>query len=140
MLATDISTADCLTNWVSTVSPGGTFVKKSTMVSLPQGESGIPYSWTVVNDENVFNIVDGDLLVSGNFTFDGGMTWQEFVNSDYNIENKFAISYGFVIYIGYNGTMRLNEKYAAISVTQDAIIKPTDYQLVQAGGGGGGSD
>lgn len=50
MLATDISAFICLYNWVSGVSSAGTFVKDPNMTSLPRGSSGIPYSWTVVND------------------------------------------------------------------------------------------
>ena len=48
MLATDISAYDCLFNWVYNVSSSGTFVKHPNMDSLPTGESGIPYGWTVV--------------------------------------------------------------------------------------------
>jgi hypothetical protein len=49
MLATDISASRCLTNWVSSVSSTGTFVKSPEMTSLPTGESGIPSGWTVVD-------------------------------------------------------------------------------------------
>lgn len=47
MLATDISATNCLTNWVSGVASTGTFVKKTSMSSLPSGPSGIPEGWTV---------------------------------------------------------------------------------------------
>ena len=47
MLATDISAYNCLTYWVGSVSPTGTFVKHPDMTSLPTGVSGIPDGWTV---------------------------------------------------------------------------------------------
>ena len=48
MLATDISAANCLNNWVQNVSSTGTFIKK-TNTTIPTGSSGIPESWTVQN-------------------------------------------------------------------------------------------
>ena len=47
MLATDISAGQCLFSWVWGVSATGTFVKSSSMTSLPTGASGIPSGWTV---------------------------------------------------------------------------------------------
>ena len=47
MLATDISASNCLNSWVSNVSATGTFVKSSSMTTLPTGRSGIPSGWTV---------------------------------------------------------------------------------------------
>jgi hypothetical protein len=47
MLATNISAYSCLDNWVKGVASTGKFIKKSTMTSLPTGESGIPKGWTV---------------------------------------------------------------------------------------------
>ena len=54
MLATDISAADCLKNWVSGVSSTGTFVKHF-LTEIPTATSsnnyaGIPSGWTVIND------------------------------------------------------------------------------------------
>ena len=49
MLATDISAADCLHNWVNDVASTGTFTKAASMTSLPTGASGIPTGWTVVD-------------------------------------------------------------------------------------------
>ena len=50
MLATNISATVCLDNWVSGVASTGTFVKHPNMTTLPNGYSGIPSGWTVVND------------------------------------------------------------------------------------------
>jgi hypothetical protein len=47
MLATDIPATNCLTNWVNTVAPTGTFVKDTNMTSLTTGKDGIPTGWTV---------------------------------------------------------------------------------------------
>ena len=53
MLATNISANSCLYYWVEGVASSGTFVKNTNMTSLPNGVSGIPNGWTVVN--NIFN-------------------------------------------------------------------------------------
>jgi hypothetical protein len=49
MLATDISASNCLNSWVSSVASTGTFVKSSSMISLPTGVNGIPSGWTIEN-------------------------------------------------------------------------------------------
>lgn len=49
-LATNISATNCTSNWVSEVSPRGTFVKAASMTSWTTGTSGIPIGWTVQND------------------------------------------------------------------------------------------
>lgn len=90
MLATDISETSCLINWVYGVSSTGTFVKNPAMNSLPTGVSGIPSGWTVINDGEESG--GGGNLIT--FTIDGteyqaeeGMTWVEWCNSDYNVNN-----------------------------------------------------
>lgn len=49
MLATNISASQCLYVWVQGVASSGTFVKNTSMTSLPRGSSGIPSNWTVEN-------------------------------------------------------------------------------------------
>ena len=49
MLATDVSAYDCLSEWLDGVSATGTFTKAAEMKSLPEGSSGIPAGWTVVD-------------------------------------------------------------------------------------------
>ena len=46
-LATNLSATNCLYSWVQDVSATGTFTKK-TGVTWPEGVSGIPSGWTVV--------------------------------------------------------------------------------------------
>jgi hypothetical protein len=46
MLAPDISAYSCLEDWVTGISPTGTFVKAAG-VEIPTGDSGIPEGWTV---------------------------------------------------------------------------------------------
>lgn len=91
MLATDISASYCLHYWTSGVASTGTFVKDPSMTSLPIGVNGIPSGWTVVNDGEE----SGGLIT---FTIDGveyqaeeGMTWEEWINSEYNIDMTFGI-------------------------------------------------
>ena len=55
MLATDVSSSDCLNNWVYAVGSEGTFVKNPAMTSLPTASSsndyvGIPVGWTVIDN------------------------------------------------------------------------------------------
>ena len=60
MLATDISAANCLYNWVYNVASTGTFVKNPSMTSLPTGTSGIPSGWTVEDSLFPITLVVGD--------------------------------------------------------------------------------
>ena len=46
-LATDISAANCTSNWVSGVAATGTFVKNASMTSWTTGVNGIPSDWSV---------------------------------------------------------------------------------------------
>ena len=46
-LATDISAADCTTDWVNGVAASGTFTKDASMSSWTTGDNGIPSGWTV---------------------------------------------------------------------------------------------
>ena len=46
MFATDISSSDALTGWVTNVASYGTFVKDAS-VEIPFGSDGIPDGWNV---------------------------------------------------------------------------------------------
>ena len=70
MLATDISVTNCLNNWVSGVASIGTFVKNSSMTSLPTGDSGIPSGWTVLDDGSS-NTMDNYLTI---YALEDGLT------------------------------------------------------------------
>ncbi len=48
-LATNISGSGCLNNWLSNVASSGTFYKDASMTLFPEGASGIPSGWTVVD-------------------------------------------------------------------------------------------
>lgn len=45
-LATNVSAASCLTEWVKTIPSSGTFIRHSSMNSWPSGVNGIPSGWT----------------------------------------------------------------------------------------------
>lgn len=49
MMATNISATSCLDSWLTNVASEGTFTKATSMLSLPEGENGIPVGWTVQN-------------------------------------------------------------------------------------------
>ena len=49
MLATDISTPNCLYNLVDDIAANGTFVNAASMTTLPGGISSIPEGWTIIN-------------------------------------------------------------------------------------------
>ena len=51
MLATDIPANSCLNYWLNGVAATGTFIKASSMTSLPSGANGIPSGWTVIDNE-----------------------------------------------------------------------------------------
>ena len=50
MLATDITAYNCLKDWVYGVAANGVFTKAASMTALPEGSSGIPTNWTVLNE------------------------------------------------------------------------------------------
>lgn len=130
MLATDISATDCLLGWVSGVASTGTFVKNPNMTSLPTGPSGIPSGWTVVNDgEDSVNLIT--------FTIDGteyqaeeGMTWGEWVDSEYNVNRSFEIN-PFDNSIAYGSRYRYVGTEADYVYASDIIQEGYDYVLVQ---------
>ena len=49
-LATNISASNCTYNWVSNVGSSGTFVKNANMISWTVGANGIPFGWSVENN------------------------------------------------------------------------------------------
>ena len=90
MLATAASVVMdlCLCEWVYGVASSGTFVKHPDMTSLSTGSYGIPRGWTVQNYQDGENDTSKNLIT---FTIDGteyqaeeGMTWEEWVASEYN--------------------------------------------------------
>jgi hypothetical protein len=123
MLATDISANNCLYSWVKNVASSGTFVKNSAMTSLPTGTNGIPSGWTVVND--------GDLIT---FTINGteyraekGMTWGEWVNSEYNTSGYF-VNGTFVV-----TAMGMQVQLNGYNVVSTDIIISTSYTSSNTG-------
>lgn len=101
MLATDISAEYCLYNWVNGVSSTGTFVKSkyATWDTTPGAlkDSGVPAGWTVVNDGEEGNVGSGGEITfyvnEVEFKALDGMTWQAYVDSDYNYTVKDGINY-----------------------------------------------
>ena len=90
MLATT-KAFNALNNWMYNVKSTGTFVKHKDNNWIPTGTSGIPSGWTV-QTWSPNNLI--------NFTIDGvsyqaqeGMTWGEWVNSEYNVNKQFIIDY-----------------------------------------------
>jgi hypothetical protein len=134
MLATDISASNCLTNWLSGVASTGTFVKHPDMTSLQSGASGIPNGWIVVNDgeESEPNLIA--------FTVDGseyqaeeGMTWEEFINSEYNTINAYEDGSGYYIeankFLGMSleGIYIISYQDRTPVLLDDIIINNHDY-------------
>ena len=74
MLATDISAEDCLYDWVSGVSPTGTFVKHPEATWEVRGVNGVPEDWTIKFDgeedlepyDRMFKIDDSWTQISEN--------------------------------------------------------------------------
>jgi hypothetical protein len=103
MLATDISASGCLNNWVYNVADEGTFVKHPDMTSLSSGVHGIPSGWTTLDYEGgnsdvnliAFYTTETGVGASKKYYAEEGMTWDEFINSEYN-NDSFVKSSGYV--------------------------------------------
>jgi hypothetical protein len=128
MLATDISASSCLMSWVYGVSSTGTFTKNSVMKNLTTGQSGIPSGWTVVNDGEESG---GNLIT---FTIDGteyqaeeGMTWVEWCNSDYNVNNYEYDEWGIYWNNGGSSTLVLFNSTDAVVDISDIILPTGTY-------------
>ena len=132
MLATDISASNCLGNWVNGVASTGTFVKDPNMTSLPSGNNGIPNGWTVED------YVETNLIT---FTIDGveyqaeeGMTWEEWVNSEYNVNDYWINSDGVVQISNYEFVTHYGS--GGYAKHDDVIIASYNYSIRQGGGSG----
>lgn len=68
--ATDISAADCLTDWLDSVSSTGTFYNIAC-TTYPSGNSGIPAGWTELHTLN--DTINVTITNTGNYT---GATYQ----------------------------------------------------------------
>lgn len=99
MLATDISAYDCLYYWVSGVASAGTFVKSKDATWDVVGVSGVPEDWMIITDDKIVEFGQEttffDAEMGESFTFVFGMTWKDFVNSEYNIGDYNVREYGF---------------------------------------------
>lgn len=87
MLATDISANNCLFAWVRLVASTGTFVKNPEATWEVYGDRGIPNGWEVVMDGEESNLKSFQVDNMGDveeFYFEDGMTWGEWVDSEYN--------------------------------------------------------
>jgi hypothetical protein len=137
MLATDISASSRLFNWVYGVASTGTFVKNSVMTSLPTGEDGIPSGWTVVDDGEESG---GNLIT---FTIDGteyqaeeGMTWEEWVNSEYNVINASILVHpSGVVLISLGKDPQGADIFIYNVISTQEIIANNSYICVTPGGG-----
>ena len=124
MLATDISAKYCLDGWVSGVASTGTFVKNPEATWDALGTSGVPSGWTVVNDGEESG---GNLIT---FTLNGieyqaeeGMTWEEFCNSEYNINSFHVIEEGGNSQIWCDGGSHVSaSSYVYDVVSKDDLI------------------
>lgn len=130
MLATDISASYCLNNWVSGVSKTGTFVKNPAMTSLPTGYNGIPSGWTVVNDgeESGGNLITFTINTT-EYQAEEGMTWGEFIDSEYNTSGYFTSTpYDRVNYKGNTLIMGDLNNHSDVNIT-DLIVENGSYMV-----------
>lgn len=103
MLATNISASGCLSYWVQGVASTGTFVKHIDATWTNTGVSGVPNGWSVQyfnpndtpsNNVNTFTVneifnplIDVPTKI---YNFEEGMTFIDFCNSEYNIDNWYV--------------------------------------------------
>ena len=128
MLATDISARYCLGYWVEGVSPTGTFVKSKDATWDVVGDSGVPTGWTVITDDQESG--GGEITFYVNdvaYTALDGMTWEEWVNSEYNIDGFYIIN--DKTYKGDKWIYTYGEPYTVIS-------NNAKYTLYEHSGGG----
>lgn len=131
-------------NWVTGVSSTGTFIKNSIATWDVTGVNGIPSGWTVIEDTP--NLIT--------FTIDGieyqaeeGMTWESWVDSEYNHElsgtlTAFAVglittvSNDYIVYaressttgVGVQHTFnRLGKKVDPVSISE--VIESKEYNI-----------
>lgn len=142
MLATDISAGNCLSYWVNDVASTGTFVKNPDATWDVVGGNGVPRGWTVKFDGDE----DVELL---EFTIDGteyqaeeGMTWSEWVGSEYNVINASIYLQSnnvALITVGVQQGLPVilyDSNGGSVFATQK-IITNNNYTAQTIGGGGG---
>lgn len=99
-------TSGHLNSWVTDVSSTGTFVKNKKAIwdTTPNalGDSGVPVGWTVVNDGEESGGSEVKLIsftISAlmddypekTYQAEEGMTWEDFCNSKYNVDNWYLL-------------------------------------------------
>ena len=121
MLAVDISADSCLRNWVNNVASTGTFVKHPDMTTLPTSTSGIPSGWTVEDyvEKNLITFT----IAGVEYQAEEGMTWGEWVESEYNIHN-YSI---FNDYICNNSLLKCVTVDSVYCTSNDVIISSKNY-------------
>lgn len=116
-LFTTTPSADYTSNWVYGVASAGTFVKNKNATWNITGASGVPSGWTVVDNEEESD--NGEESGGNNeitFYINGqgsitpvkalsGMTWGEFVNSEYANRNSVYTNFRLLNMGSYNGIM-----------------------------------
>lgn len=119
-LATDISSTNCLTNWVNGVASAGTFVKAYGMSSWTIGNNGIPTGWVTEDDLGPYakEYLTFDIISAGTISWtstntaytktiqyskDSGNTWTSITS--YPTGTSFNVSAGDkVMFKGTNST------------------------------------
>ena len=99
-LFTTTPSSSYTSNWVSGVSRTGTFVKNKDATWDVTGVNGIPEGWTVVNnvEKNLITFTIGGVQ----YQAEEGMTWGEWVDSEYNTGNYKVVSVNSYNYISNN--------------------------------------
>lgn len=96
------------------------------------------YIWKRHNVVNLISFrIQRPTSTSGkNYTAEKGMTWEQFVASDYNSRNEF-VTYTDVDLVLYNGDKLYNENTLEHETRPtDEIINGTTYWYTAGGGGG----
>lgn len=134
MLATDISAPYCLAHWVNGVSPTGTFIKNPEATWEVYGDNGIPNGWKVVMDGEEdevslfkFYIADSPIWTKYiEYTAEEGMTWAEWVISEYNV-GGIMLDSDYVV--DSNGFALYNPNTGNSCKAYEVIIPETQYGI-----------
>ena len=124
---TTTPSSEYTSNWLDGVASTGTFVKNRLATWNVTGSNGIPEGWAVAN-AITFTIDRTE------YQAEEGMTWGEWVNSEYNMIGA---------YIDSSGLIRCKESFIessmSILVYEDELILPGESYTISDGGHSGGS-
>lgn len=101
--------------------------------AVKDGQGGVKKDFVFFNPEEEINVnLITFYVVDTSYQCEEGMTWEEFVNSEYNSEGLFQISGN---YVKYNQVKDLVLNHV-MAFNTDTILNGNIYEFYSSGGGG----